>query len=213
MTTYVDEAIIRREMASGTGERAVSADYADIIRGMAEEASCLVDEYKGVERGAYAVDTSGSTEVRYYFGSGSRFQKIEPFVSVSTVEVEETNGTYTEWTQDTDYYLWPYNYAQTQEPVRRLEIPRGKTSTKSVWTRGARRVKVTGYPGITSSSNTPETVKRAVKIQVQRWYHRAMQGWQDAGGIPDLGQVRYIKKLDPEVEQILGRVFPHKKGF
>jgi hypothetical protein len=38
-----------------------------------------------------------------------------------------------------------------------------------------------------------------------RWFMRAKQGYQDAGAIMELGQMTYVKELDPDVQKILRR--------
>ncbi len=47
-----------------------------------------------------------------------------------------------------------------------------------------------------------DLVHRATLTQAGRWYKRGLQGWADAGGSAELGQV-WVKKLDPDVAEML----------
>jgi hypothetical protein len=81
--------------------------------------------------------------------------------------------------------------------------------TFTSWTADT-RVRVTGVPGI--SATVPSVIARIAKIQVQRWYKRAQQGWQDAGASIELGQLMYTQELDPDIKVLLDAVFPHTKA-
>ena len=201
---YATALDVRAELASGSGSATIGQEHEDTLWEMLVEASRLIDQYKGVEPGAYMA--SGS-ETRYFAGSGLQRQFIECAVSISAVAVEETDGTYTSWVDNTDYYAWPYNASAIGEPIRALEVVAKSGTTKSVFTRGQRRVRVAGVFGIASSPPSP--IARACKIQAARWFKRAQQSWQDAGVSADSGQMQYVKKLDPDVETLLNTAFPH----
>ena len=49
----------------------------------------------------------------------------------------------------------------------------------------------------------PEAVKQACIIQSARQWKRGMQGFSDAEANPELGQLFYLKALDPEVQSML----------
>jgi len=204
MASYIDAADVRRELASGSGNTRISNSYDDLLEDMIEEATRLIDDYKRVEPGAYK---ASSSETRYFAGSGTARQTIDYAVSVSAVAVEESDGTYTTWTEDTDFYTWPYNASSIGEPIRALQVVDKSGTTKSVFTLGQKRVKVTGVFGVASSP--PDTVARACKIVVARWFKRGQQGWQDAGISADSGQMQYVKELDPDVKVLLAAAFPH----
>jgi hypothetical protein len=113
---YATALDVRQELVAGASNDAAMGEFDDdVIWDMCEEASRLIDDYKRVEHGAYLAGTS--TSARLFSGSGRDRQRIEPFVSVSVVEVEETDGTYTEWTADTDYYTWPWDASSKDEPI------------------------------------------------------------------------------------------------
>jgi len=204
VAAYCTAGDVRRELGMGSGNQQIGAEHEDVLWDMAIEATRLIDRFKRVEPGAYSA--SGS-ETRYFPGSGMNYQRIDHAVSVSKVEVEETDGTYTEWTADTDYFTWPYNAAAIGESIRALEVSEKSPTTKSVFTAGRKRVKVTGVWGI--ASTPPDDIARACKIQTARWFKRAQQAWQDAGmSAAESGQMSYVKKLDPDVETLLKGAFP-----
>jgi hypothetical protein len=196
---------VRQELAAGnTTDSAIGLHDEKILWDMCEEASRLIDDYKRVEPGAYSA--SSSTSSRYFHGSGTTWQTVDPSVSVDAVAVEESDGTYTAWTENTDFYTWPYNASANSEPIVKLEVVRKAGSSKSVWQHGPRRVQVASSWGV--SSTVPAAVRRAARIQVTRWYKRAQQGWQDASASIELGQLTFVKELDPDVMMALRSVWP-----
>lgn len=202
-TAYATKEAVIADVEVGSGLTLPDTVGPQIERALVA-ATRLIDNYKRVQPLAYA----GSTDTRYYFGSGEWRQEIDYCTDITQVDVEETDGAWTTWTVNVDYYLWPYNAPSMGEPYRQLHVA-GKTgSTKGVWTYGPRRVKVQGTFGI--SDTAPADIERACIIQVARWFNRAAQGWKDAGGQADFGIVRYAQRLDPDVNTILDAVFPHR---
>lgn len=204
---YTTVADIKVDLKTPTGATYPS-DNDTALGNMISEASRLIDRYKRLEDGSYKTGDHASDETRYYFGSGSRRQVIDPATSITTVSVEETDGTYTAWAANTDFFYWPYNYSTLGEPIRALEVNTKSGTTKSVFTFGPQRVKVVGKFGI--SSSVPADIARACKIQVQRWLKRAQQGWADSGANRELGALTYVRELDPDVKLLLDNAFPHR---
>ncbi len=202
---YINDDDVKAELAIGAGTP-FTPDHDALFTSMIEQASRFIDRYKRVEHGAYKTSDYSADEVRYFWGSGIERQDIDYLTNLTTVKVEETDGTYTTWTLDTDFFTWPYNASQIDEPIRRLDVSPKTGTTKSIWTFGPKRVEITGKFGV--SSAVPDTVARACIIQVSRWFKRATQGWADSGANPDLGQLTFVKKLDPDVRILLDRTFP-----
>lgn len=205
LDAYASAFDVRKELAAGSGQTSIGQEHEDTIWDMLIEASRLIDQHKRVEPGAYDADDS---DTRYFFGSGTERQWVSYMVSLTSVAVEETDGTYTTWTEDTDFYTWPYNASSISEPIRALEVIDKTGTTKSVFTKGAKRVKVVGVFGV--SSSPPEPIQRACKIQAARWFKQALQGWQDASMGGEFGQLLYTKELDPNVKTLLNSAFPVK---
>lgn len=193
---------VRQELATGSGQASISQEHDEVVWNMCEEASRMIDDYKRVDHGAYLASASS---VRYFTGSGGVRQRIDPAVSISEVAVEETDGSYTTWTEDTDFFTWPYH---GDGPILRLDVNTKSGSTKSTWTPGPKRVKVTAVWGV--SATVPGQVGRACLITAARWFKRAQAGWQDAGGMAEMGQLIYTKEMDPEARKLLDRAMPRR---
>lgn len=201
---YTTLAAVKRDIDAGGG--GITSAHDTLLTDAITEASRQIDRHKRVEDGAYAADDTGD-ETRYFNGTGTIRQPIDPATSITSVAVEETDGTYTTWTEDTDYFNWPENHDTTGEPIRALVVNRKSDGSKSVWTHGQRRVKVVATFGWYAS--VPGNVERACKIMVVRWYKRAQGGWDDTTANIDLGEVRFTLEVDPEVRRLLKDALPH----
>ena len=193
---------VRRELAGGSGQAALGTEHDAALWEIIVEVSRLIDAYKQVPEGAYL---ASSSEVRYLDGDGSRWLWLDwPAVSVSLVEVEETDGTWSEYSSD-DWWSWPYS---GEGPIRRLDISDRTSGSESAWRQGPRRVRVTGVWGV--SATVPELVRRACKTQAARWWKRAMQGWSDEGGAAEFGVATYGPELDKDVRRTLALARPRQ---
>jgi hypothetical protein len=194
MTDYTTVEAIQGEMPDVEW----SGKYNEQIALLITRASRLVDRYTGRGEGAFAVETA---TVRYFDGSGKRFQWVDEMAAApTTVAVSDTGAlTYTTWAA-TDYMLWPYNAATLGRPYIRLDIDQ-LNGNYAVWWKFPQSVKITAKWGY--STDVPAHVDQAVVIQTVRWFKRAQQGFQDVGAVFELGQLRYVKQLDPDVQLIL----------
>ena len=194
MTDYVTADEVRAQMPDVEWTEA----YHPILTALITRASRLIDRATGREDGAYDSDTA---TVRYFDGSGQREMWVGEMAEAPTaVAVDEGgSGTYTTWAS-TDYFTWPYNAADEGKPYVRLDVDQ-LNGDKSHWYRFPRSVKVTAKWGYSTAA--PDDVKQAVIIQVIRWFKRAQQAYQDVGAIAELGQLRFVRQLDPDVEFII----------
>ena len=194
MTSYVTADEVRETMP----DTEWTAAYTPALEALIERASRLIDRATGRHDGAYAADTA---TVRYFDGSGKREQWVDEMAAApAAVTVDEGGaGTYTTWAS-TDYILWPYNAADEGKPYRRLDVDQ-LNGDKAVWYRFPRSVKVTAKWGY--STEAPADIKAAVIIQTVRWFKRAQQSYQDVGAIVELGQLRFVRQLDPDVEFVI----------
>lgn len=165
-----------------------------------EDASRAIDHFCGREAGAFFADADS---IRYFDGNGDIDLWIGEFTSITTLQVAET-GVLTDLTTwaATDYLLWPYNAAAEGRPYVRLIVDR-RNGSKSYWPPYLRAVKITGKFGF--SQIVPPEIRRATIIQAVRYYKRGAQAYSDVGAIIDLGQLRYVKKLDNDVATIVGK--------
>jgi hypothetical protein len=189
---YADAAAIKAVMPDvpwGTS-------YNTILGVLATRVSRMIDKACIRQPGEFATGTAGS--VRYFDGSGNACLWVDEMAGVpSLVEVAEVGDltNYTAWASN-DYMVWPYN----NPPYTRLDIDLMR-GVKALWTRYPRSVKITAPWGF--STTVPEDLEQAVITQVVRWFKRGQQGFSDVGAIAELGQLRYVQKLDPDVEMIL----------
>lgn len=175
--------------------------FTGLIALMCTRASRLIDKEVGRWPG-YFYPTSDA-ETRYFDGSGCDVQEIDDCISLTSASVAEEGGiastSYTAWTENTDFYVSPYNWSANNEPFHELVID--WNGSKAVWYRYRKSVKVVGVFGY--SATVPDDIKQAVIIQVVRWYMRSKQGYQDASANPEVGQIFYTKRLDPDIAEIL----------
>lgn len=180
-----------------------STDYDTALTQMVTDASRLIDSLVGRWENYFYPSTSGET--RYYDGNADVEMRVDEMVSITSVAVSEQGGVessdYTSW-GSSDYYSWPYNATANAEPIRKLCVDVWNGS-KTYWNPYRKSVKVTGLFGY--SAAPPAIISRAARIQAMRWFMRAKQGYQDAGAIVELGQMTYVKELDPDVQKILSK--------
>lgn len=179
--------------------------YDEEIEADIEEASRLIDLAMGWEECHYAASDL-ATVTRYYDGTGEREMQIDRFLDDAGFAVavdDDGDGVYTAWVRDTDYVAWPYNL----EFITELVLAAGSTVSFTV---AQRSVQVTGRLG--AYSEPPAVVRKAAVIMVAKAWKRAMQAFQDTGAIEELGQLKYVLAIDPEVEKILG-VLPRRANY
>lgn len=172
----------------------------------AVQVSRLIDEYCGCPETSDLAYLASTSAIRYFTADGSDELWLDtPATSISTVEVEETDGTWTEYESDDDYWPWPWN----DTPYRKLVIQDRTTSEETNWDDGHRRVRVTGVWGLATS--VPDLIKGACVAQVAIWYKRAMTGWRTREGNTQFGFVEYPSALDDDVKRMLDGVHQRVK--
>ena len=204
MADYVTVSEIKADIPDSPLFDVTDSTYDSVLGNMVTAASRLIDRYVGGWDNFFYPTTDDQT--RYFDGSGEEQQYIDPMVSLTSVAVSESGGRavsdYTTWTNDTDFFVSPYNYASIGMPIMSLVID-NDAGSKGTWGTTRKGVKVTGVFGW--SATPPADIEQACKIQAVRWFMRAKQGYQDAGANQNLGEMYYMKELDPDVKTILQR--------
>ena len=199
MADYCTSAEVKADMP-GSG-LASSTDMDATISSMITIASRAIDREVGRWDNFFYPTTDDQT--RYFDGSGELEQPIDEMVSLTSVSVSESDGrastSYTDWTEDTDYYVWPYNYASIGKPIQKLIVD-NDSGSKGVFYRVRKGVKVSGVFGYASSP--PDTIKQACKMQVIRWVMKAKQAYQQQSANAQVGQKIYTE-LDPDIKDLL----------
>lgn len=201
MADYCSTSDIKSDMPDSGLSSSTDTTYDTAIGSMITAASRLIDKEVGREANWFS---STDEQTRYFDGSGEVVQEIDECHTLTSVSVSESGETcssgYTDWTLDTDFYVWPYNYSDLGIPFTRLIADFNGNGIN--FPRYRKAVKVVGQFGY--SSTPPDDIKQACKIQAVRWFSRAKQMYQDQGGGDWAGQTVFAKNdLDPDVKIIL----------
>jgi len=157
-----------------------------------ESVSRMIDDYAG--RFFY----SAGTVTSYYVADDYLTLPVDDLVSVSSLATDDdADGTYETTWSATDFSLTPYNAAQTGRPYTLIEATTyGSRTFPVAVTKG---VRVTGVRGWAS---VPKPIETAAIIQAGRIFNRRNTPFGIAGA-PEVGQMRLLARLDPDVEQML----------
>ena len=208
MADYVTVAEIKADIPDSPLFDVTDDTYDTVLGNMVTAASRLIDRYVGGWANYFYPTTD--TQTRYFDGSGEEMQYIDPMVSLTSVAVSESGGRaasdYTTWTVDADFFVMPYNYSSIGMPIMGLVID-NDSGSKGTWGTVRKGVKVTGIFGW--SSTPPADVEQACKIQAVRFFMRSKQGYQDAAANPSMGEMYYMKELDPDVKVLLQHYRTH----
>ena len=207
MADYVTVAEIKADIPDSPLFDVTDDTYDTVLGNMVTAASRLIDRYVGGWDNYFYPSTDSQT--RYFDGSGEEIQYIDPMVSLTSVAVSDSGravSDYTTWTNDSDFFVSPYNHASIGMPIMSLVID-NDSGSKGTWGKTRKGVKVTGVFGW--SLTPPADVEQACKIQAVRWFMRSKQGYQDAAANPSMGEMYYMKELDPDVKMLLQRYRVH----
>jgi len=202
MADYTNVLAVKADMPDSELFSSTSYDYDAVIQGMITGASRLIDKEVGGWANYFYPTTDDQT--RYFDGNGEEEIYIDPLVSLTSVYVSESGGrastSYTAWTENTDFYVSPYNYSVIGAPIQSLVID-NDSGSKGNWGTTRKGVKVTGVFGY--ASYPPADIQQACKITAMRWFMRAKQSWQDTSVNAAIGEMLYTQSLDPDVKEIL----------
>jgi len=187
-----------------------SSDYPQ-MSSFVSAASRMIDAELGVWAGFFYPSTDEVT--RYYNGSGESEQIIDPFASISAVYMSEAGGIgSTDYTllSSSDYFFFPYNYAENGKPITKIIMDTINGSQFGSFYSFRKAVKVVGVAGYATTIDP--RINQACKMQAVRWFMRAKQGYQDTGANVEVGQmmIKGTLQLDPDVRQLL---YPFKLEF
>lgn len=207
MADYTNVAAVKADMPDSELFSSTSYDYDAVIQGMITGASRLIDKEVGGWPNYFYPSTADET--RYFDGSGDVDLYVDPILSLTSVYVSESGGrestSYTAWTENTDYFVWPYNYSSLGEPIQKLLVD-NDSGGKGTWGTTRKGIQITGVFGY--SSFPPADIQQACKITAMRWFMRAKQSWQDTSVNMNMGELLYTQSLDPDVKEIL---MPYKR--
>lgn len=184
---------------------------------MINAASRNIDRHCNRPNGFVALSNAVARE---YAGSGDYVQLIEECVAITLVETKQSvTDTYTAWAsadwiafsgdaEDPDFNSIPYDSLMTSGTGSlplfhsgKINALRGFRPEYPSTGRALPTVRVTAKWGY--SVTVPDDIKEACIIQVSRWWKRGQSGWADAMANADLGQLMFVKALDPAIEELL----------
>lgn len=171
--------------------------YNEALEFLSEAASRLVDGLCRVEPGGFAASAEA---VRWYQGDGGGLLLTDQMAAApSLVRVDVTGlGDWQVLAAGT-WDVWPKSAVSRGRPYLGLTLT--PAAEIGGWPVRVNSIEVTSTWGY--SLTIPERVKQAVAIQAVRWLRRGQQGFADTGAIIELGQLRYVQKLDPDIELLL----------
>jgi len=192
---YCTAAEVKAAMPDGNW----GATYDALIALLAARASRAIDRYTKREPGAYYVDT----DTTRYFTAGSEIDLYigELAAAPTSVSIAEA-GDLTDLTAlaATDYFMEPPNALLEGLPYNFIRLD-SLNGDWHYWPKFQKSVVVVGKFGY--SAAIPDDVKQCSIIQCARWFKRGQQGFQDTGAIVELGQLRYTRTMDPDVQEMV----------
>ena len=188
------------EIKAGMPDTDWGNSYDAFLKILATGVGRLLDRHLGLDPGSLLVDTD---ETRYYDGTGTSRQWIDPIAAVPTTVSMDLTGDQVTYTviSSSDYEMWPKNALQLGEPFYRMDMKLLANPTYYLWYSYPNSIKVTGKFGF--YTEVPGYVKQVATMQAIRWFKRAQQGFQDVGAIRELGQLQYVKGIDPDLQNFL----------
>ena len=198
MADYTTTTDVKNQLVETLGST-TDTTYDALIQSLITSSSRLIDGYLGVDDNYFYPSTD--TQTRYFDGNGEDELPIGSFISISTLQVAENGTDYITWSS-TDYYFHPYNANLKGKPYERIVID-VENGSKSYFPAWRKAVKVTGIWGY--STTPPQDVAQACIIQTLRAFMRAKSAYQDAGMNPNMGQMFYVRELDPDVKILLNK--------
>jgi len=134
---------------------------------------------------------------RYFTAMNASACLVDDLSTLTTLDTDnDGDRTYsTSWTV-TDYDLWPFNAAGWSEPYMMLDVAVNGNYVFPTFRKGVKIVGTWGWPAV------PAPVIEACLIQGARVFKRRDSPFGVAGA-PEVGEIRIIPRLDPDVRQLL----------
>lgn len=198
MAETPNDYITAEDVQEGMPDTDWGADYDHFLTTFLIPAACrAIDRLQGLAPGSYQADTD---EVRYFTGDGTEKLWIDTIVADPTEVAMDLVGDQATYTvvPSSDYNVWPRHAAQLGEPFYRLDMLTRSNPTYYSWYAWPDAIRITGKFGW--SETVPEHVTQLAVMQVIRWFKRAQQAYEDVGAITSLGQLRYVKGIDPDLQ-------------
>lgn len=140
---------------------------------------------------------SDAGTVRYFTAMMADECLIDDISTLTELATDEDGDrTYSATWAATDYDLWPYNAAERSEPYTALQAAVDGDYSFPRYRKGVKIIGTWGWPAV------PAPVIEACLIQGARVFKRKDSPFGVAGS-PEVGEMRFIPRLDPDVRQLL----------
>jgi hypothetical protein len=142
---------------------------------------------------------------RTYAGSGKVWQRIDPCIAVTLVEVKDsaTADDYTAW-DAADWLAFQGSYERpTFGTLPYTALMASVNGDYYKFTKSLRgpTVRVSARWG--GYASPPADIAEACVMQSARWYKREQSAMSDTLATPEMGMLLYQKSLDPDIRRIL----------
>jgi len=167
--------------------------YDNAIQGAIDAVSRAIDN----ECGRYFFKDIDDV-TRYFTAKATDYIYVGDFISITTLSTDQGSRSYTAWTVDTDYDLWPYNAALEGKPYMRIELaPNHRYSFPVDYGKGVKVVGKWGWPTV------PKPIHEASIL----WFMRAYKRYATPLGVSAmsaLGEMSVkVPPPDPDVQVLL----------
>ena len=166
------------------------------IERVLDAVSRQIDDHCGFPLRHFYLTDNDTT--RHYTATSGNGLWIEDCTAITAIGSDaDGDGVFEDTWVTGDYLLWPYDAADQMRPYTRIETTRAGTRSFTLST--PRSVKITGrfgWPLI------PAPVVEACLLQASRIFKRKDAPFGVAGA-PEVGPIRLLSRLDPDVELML----------
>lgn len=145
----------------------------------------------------------GADSTNYFVAKDDEYVHIGDYVSVTTLSTDNSGDrSYTDWTVDTDYDLWPYNAALDSKPYMRVDVaPRGGKRFYKGISKGVKVVGKRGWPAV------PKPVHEACIL----WFLRAYKRYATPLGVSAMSALGEMSvKVPPPDPDVVALLSPYK---
>jgi len=170
-------------------------EYDATLESIIEASSRLIDKY--CARQFYS-----STSTRYYETNNTDEVFTDDILSVSTLKTDQDgDGTYeTAWTENTHFYLYPYNSVADGKPFTR--VIRTETGGYEFPATIRKCIEIYGSFGYCTTANLPKVIKEACILQSIKLFKRKDAPFGIAG-TNQFGVITNVPELDPDIKMLL----------
>jgi hypothetical protein len=134
--------------------------------------------------------------IRYFTPVDTNCVFIDPLVSVTTLETDGGQRTYSTTWAATDYDLLPANAGDSNRPYTWIETTYNSSYRFPTVSRGVKLTGVFGWPAV------PAAIGEAALLWSERLYKRKDAPFGIASFI-EAGEMRLIREIDPDVVTLL----------